>query len=50
MEVEGNLVKALIHCRLANMKKVIEPSFFMELSNIGDHFFHLSLGWLLGLL
>ena len=24
-DVEGNLVKALNHCRLENMKKLIEP-------------------------
>ena len=48
--LEGNLVKALNQCRLENMKKLIEPSFFFELSNIGDKFFHISLGLLLGLL
>ena len=48
--IEGNLVKALNQCRLENMKKLIEPSFFLELSNIGDNFFHISLGLLLGLL
>ena len=48
-EVEGNLVKALNHCRLENMKKLIEPYFFWELSNIEDIFFTISLGWILGL-
>ena len=28
LEVEGNLVKSLNHCRLENMKKLVEPSFF----------------------
>ena len=28
LPVEGNLVKALHHCKLENMKKLIEPSFF----------------------
>ena len=40
-ELEENLVKALNHCRLENMKKLIEPLFFLELSNIGDNFFHI---------
>ena len=48
--LEGNLVKALNQCRLENMKKLIEPSFFFELSNIRDNFFHISFGLLLGLL
>ena len=48
--VEGNLVKATNQCRLENMKKLRELSFFLELSNIGDHFFHISLDLLLGLL
>ena len=48
--VEGNLVKALNHCRLENKKKLIKVYFFLELSNIGDNFFHIPLGWLLGLL
>ena len=26
--IDGNLVKALNRCRLENMKKLIEPSFF----------------------
>ena len=47
--VEGNLVKALNHCKLENMKKLIKPSLFLELSNIKDKCFHISLGWLLGL-
>ena len=49
MRVEGNLVKAMNQCRLKIMKKLIEPKFFWELSNIGDNFFHISLGFLLGL-
>ena len=49
-KVEGNLVKALNQCRLKNMKNLIEPKFFLELSTIGDNFFHISLGLLLGLL
>ena len=48
--VERNLVKALNHCRLENMKKLIEPSYSLEVSNIGDIFFYISLGLLLGLL
>ena len=48
--VEGNLVKATNQCRLENMKKLRELSFFLELSNIGDNFFHISLDLLLGLL
>ena len=27
------------HCKLENMKKLIEPKFFWELSNIRDNFF-----------
>ena len=27
-EVEGNLVKVLNHCRLENMKNLVEPKFF----------------------
>ena len=37
--IEGNLVKALNHCRLENMKKLVEPKFFWELSDIRDIFF-----------
>ena len=48
--LEGNLVKATNQCRLENMKKLRELSFFLELSNIGDDFFHISLYLLLGLL
>ena len=48
--IEGNLVKATNQCRLENMKKLRELSFFLELSNIGDDFFHISLDLLLGLL
>ena len=39
LHVEGILVKALDHCRWENMKKLIEPKFFWELSNIEDIFF-----------
>ena len=46
--IEVNLVKALPHCKLENIKKLIEPSFFWELSNVRDNYFHISLGWLLG--
>ena len=49
LTIEGNSVKALIHCKLENMKKLIEPSFFLELSNIRDKFFHIPLGRFLGL-
>ena len=47
--VEGNLVKALNHCMLENMKRLIEPYSFWELSNIEDNLFQISLSWLLGL-
>ena len=48
MYVEGNSVKALNQCKLENMKKLIEPPLFLELSNIRDKCHHLSLCWFVG--
>ena len=45
--VEGPLVKALIHCKLENLKKLIESLLFAEHTMITGQGFHKSLGWLL---
>ena len=41
-QVEGTLVKALFHCKLENLKKLIEPLLFAEYTMItGQGFFHI---------
>ena len=45
--VEGTLVKALIHYKLENLKKLIESLLFPEHTMITGQGFHISFGWLI---
>ena len=44
--IEGTLVKSLIHCKLENLKKLIESLLFAKKNAmITDQDFHISSGW-----
>ena len=47
-DVEGTLVKALFHCKLENLKKLIETLLFVEHTKITGQGFHISSGCQVG--